>query len=368
MTYPNLNNLLQEVGDKVVEVNKLIQKINCLYDYGEIDIHIYLTYLEDMKLLKYIDNKAVITKNWINFSGKVAREDFVSSLVCYYPPLLDYLLWKVYKEAYSIGQSGDGLALYEFIDNIPKFAKRILEIRNIKMQEAEEVKSFFGPIFKGYPQYGHILSRLRLMQFVEETEDTKVEMVGKTPNEIWVHERKISSSINLKPLDFKNRYTLTPYEYVDYEVSEDIKEILSHPWKTFMIIIGMLISEYKAEGFSGVSIRPIDKKNPYTEQETEVFIYDLNGKENKVGSLKEFVESFCKSNRLYLFPDKAPEVDSLLFSMMDTKQFVYGDGEYLLNSTFDDRLYSAEGIIIKNRSRKFKAMLKEYVEELRRKL
>ena len=360
--------LLLKVGDCVVEVNKLIQKLNYLYDYGEIDINVILSYIEDMQFLKYVEDKAVITKKWINFSRKVTREDFVSSLVCYYPPLFDYLLWKVYREAYNIGQSCDGSALYEFIDNIPKFADRVLEIRNKKMQETEEIKSFFGPIFKGYPQYGHILSRLRLMQLVEETDDTKVERIGKTPNDIWVQERKISSNINLEPLDFKNLYTLTPYEYVDYEVSEDIKEILSHPWKTFMVITGMLISEYKAEGFNGVSIRPIDKKNPYTEQETEIFIYDLNGKENKVGKLKDFVESFCKTNRLYLFPEKAPEVDNILFSMMDTKQFIFGDGEYVLNSTFDDRLYSAEGIIIKNRSRKFKAMLKEYVEELRRKL
>ncbi len=53
---------------------------------------------------------------------------------------------------------------------------------------------------------------------------------------------------------------------------------------------------------------------------------------------------------------------------MDNKQFTYKDGEYVLNASFDDRLYSSEGIIIKNRARKFKNMLKDYIEELRKSL
>jgi len=355
-----------KVGDWVVEVKKLIQQLNMLYDYGEINTHIYLSYLENLNFIRTMDNKVVITRKWIDFSGKVTREDFISSLVCYYPPLLDYLLWKVYQEACAIGQRGDGEALYEFIDHIPKFANRVLEIRNSQIPETEEVKSFYSPVFKGYPHYRQILTGLKLMQLAEDVEDAEAPKMGKTPNEIWVKGRKIASNIDLKMLDVKNDYTLTPYEYRDYEVAGDIKEILSHPWKTFMVVMGMVISEYKAEGFDGVSIRPVDKKNAYIEQEIEVFIYDLKGREYRIGNFKDFVKDFCDASQLYLFPDKAPEINRVLFGMMDAKQIVYRDGEYVLNASFEDRLYTAEGIIIKNRSRKFKNMLKEYIEELRR--
>lgn len=349
----------------MLDVKNLIKQINYLYDYGEIEYNNNLSYLEDLDLIKNKEGIYIITKKWINFSGKVTKEDFTSSLECSYPPLLDYLLWKVYHEAYAIGQSGDGKVLYEFIDSIPKFADRILEVRKQELVETEEIKLFYRPIFNGYPEYRTILTRLKFIQLAEEIDDKEVEKMGKTPNEIWIKERKISSNIKLELLKDKNLYTLTPYIYNDFEVSEDIKEILSHPWKIFMIILGMVISEYKAEGLNVISIRPKDKNNPYSEQTLETYIYNQKGKENRVGDLKGFIKQFCNKNYLYLFPDKSPDVDAVLFNLIDAKQFNYKDGEYILNQSFDDRLYSSEGIIIKNRSRRFKMLLKDYIEELR---
>lgn len=352
----------------MLDVKNLIKEINYLYDYGEKEYDNTLSYLENLDFIKNKENIYIITKKRIDFSGKVTREDFISSLVCSYPRLLDYLLWKVYHEAYAIGQSGDGKALFEFIEHIPKFADRILEIREKSLIETDEIKAFYRPIFNGYPEYRTMLTRLKFIQLAEEVEDTEVENIGKTPNDIWIKERKISSNIELDILKEKNSYTLTPYIYNDYEVTEDIKEILSCPWKTFMVILGMIISEYKAEGLKVISLRPKDKKNPYSEQTLETFIYDQKGKENKIGDLKDFVKHFCDRSHLYLFPNKSPEINATLFNLIDTKQFNYKDGEYTLNQVFDDRLYSSEGIIIKNRSRKFKTMLKDYIEELRRSL
>ena len=350
----------------MLDVKNMIKAINNLYDYGEGSITSSIVYLEKCSFITKKDDRYVITKKWIDFSGKVKREDFISSLMCCYPSLLDFLLLKVYKEAYSIGQSGDGEALYEFVDNISKFADKLLTIKEENIEETEEIKSFYSPVFNGYPQYRTILTKLRFIQLAEDVEDTHVEQIGKTPNEIWTKERKISSNVNLEELKEKNKYTLTPYKYNDYNVTNNIKEILSYPWKTFMVVLGMVISEYKAEGIEGISIRPQDKKNPYTEQKIESFIYDEKGKENKCGQLKEFVTQFCDKNHLYLFPKISPDIDSILFSLMDSKIFIYKNSEYVLNTSFDDRLYSSEGIIIKNRARKFKTMLKDYIEEVRK--
>ena len=359
---------IQKAGDKVLDVKNMIKAINNLYEYGEGRITSSIEYLEELNFITKNDDRYVITKKWIDFSGKVKREDFISSLMCCYPPLLDFLLLKVYKEAYSIGQSGDGKALYEFIEYIPKFADKIFTIREKNIEETEEIKSFYSPVFNGYPQYRVILTKLRFIQLAEDIDDSEADQIGKTPNEIWVKERKITSNVKLEELKEKNKYTLTPYEYNDYNVSIDIKEILSQPWKTFMVVSGMVISEYKAEGIEGISLRPQDKKNPYTEQTIETFIYDEKGKENKFGQLKEFVRQFCDKNHLYLFPKRLPEIDSALFNLMDSKIFIYKNSEYVLNPSFDDRLYSSEGIIIKNRARKFKTMLKDYIEEVRKSL
>lgn len=351
-----------------MDIKKRISEINRLYDYGEISIDQSLRYLVDLNFLSEVENKYVITMKWILFTEKVSREDFVDSLLCYYPPYLEYLLSKIYKEAYLIGQSGDGDALFEFVNSVPKFADKILHLKEIKSEEDEEIKLFYLSIFKGYPQYRAILTKLKFMQMAENIEDVPNIKMGKTPNEVWVEGRKIASNVELEELDEPNGYSLTPYKYKDFTVPDDIKTILSEPWKVFMIILGMVISEYKAEGFGGISIRPFDIKNPYVEQELNVFIYNLKGKENKIGSLKDFVKEFCMSNKLYLFPNQAPDVNKILFRLMDSKQVVFKDGEYVLSSIFDDRLYSQEGIVIKNRSRKFKGLIKDYIERFRREL
>ena len=106
-------NPVQRAGVKMLDVKNLIRDLNGLYDYGEVKFDSYLTYLMNLNLIKRIEDRYLITNKWIDFSGKVTREDLISSLACCYPPLLDYLLWKVYQEAYAIGLSGDGEALIE---------------------------------------------------------------------------------------------------------------------------------------------------------------------------------------------------------------------------------------------------------------
>lgn len=348
----------------MLNVNELVKKLEILYDYGEIDSNETLKYLIDLNFLKYIEDKLVITKKWIRFSGKVSREEFVASLLCYYPLLLKTLLLRVYKEACTIGESGDAKALFEFINSTPKFADTILKIKNETIDENEEIKALYQAIFKGYPQYLSILSKLKVMQLVEDIEDLSIVFMGANPNENWVQGRRITSSVSLKILKDKNKFTLIPYEYLDFEVEKDAKEVLSYPWKTFLIILSMVISEYKVAGFEGVAIRPNDISNPYNEQELDLYIFNAKGNEIKVGTLNNFVYEFCAKNDLCLFPDKVPLAHKVVFELLGQHKIDFKDGEYVLNQDFNDFIYSKD-MIIKNRSRKFKNNLKDYIEDLR---
>ena len=127
----------------LININELVKNFNLLYDYGEIKNNIDLQYLIDQNFIRLAEDRLVITKKWVKFSGKVSREDFISSLLCFYPPLLHKLLKKVYEEACIIGQRGDSKALYEFIDSIPSFAETILKIKDEVVEETEEIKSFY---------------------------------------------------------------------------------------------------------------------------------------------------------------------------------------------------------------------------------
>lgn len=348
----------------MLNVNELVKKLDILYDYGEIDKNEILNYLIDLNFLKSIKDKLVITKKWIKFSGKVSREDFISSLLCYYPLLLKTLLLKVYKEACTIGERGDGKALFEFIDSIPKFSDTILKSTNETIDENEEIKALYQAIFKGYPQYPSILSKLKVMQLAEDINDLDIVSMGFNPNENWVQGRRITSSTSLKIIKDKNKFTLIPYEYSDFEVEKEAKEVLSYPWKTFLIILSMVISEYKIAGFQGVAIRPNDISNPYNEQELDIYIFNAKGNEIKVGTLNNFIYEFCTKNDLCLFPDKVPEAHKVIFELLGEHKIDFKDGEYVLNQDFNDFIYSKD-MIIKNRSRKFKNNLKDYIEDLR---
>lgn len=348
----------------MLNVTELVKSLNILYDYGEIDNNESLNYLVYLNFLKCIEDKLVITKKWIKFSGKVSREDFISSLLCYYPVLFKVLLLIIYKEACIIGQSGDSQALFEFIDSIPKFADTILKIQSESINENEEIKDLYQAIFKGYPQYPLILNKLRIMQLAEDESDLEVLPMGINPNENWIQGRRITSSAHIEVLKNRNKYTLIPYEYSDFPVEKEVGEVLSYPWETFITILSMVDLEYKVGGFEGLSIRPIDRSNPYNVQALELYIFNIKGKEIKIGRLNNFIYEFCTENDLYLFPDKAPEADKVVFDLFAEHKIDFKDGEYVLNEDFKDLIYSKD-IIIKNRSRKFKNLLKDYIEKLR---
>ncbi|AKC62819.1 hypothetical protein [Clostridium sporogenes] len=348
----------------MVEANKLIDSLNTLYDYGEIDEYTPLKYLMHLEFLIDKEGKYIITKKWIKFSKIVTREDFISSLICYYPNLLETLLLRVYKEAVNIGRSGDSKALFEFIDSVPKFADKIIEIRNKEINEDEEIKSFYTLIFKGYPQYLKVLSIFKEMQKAEQYEQIEDMVIGKVPDKMWTDGRKVTSNVKLIKAKGDKEYSLVPFEYTHYKLKDDIKDILSYPWKTFLVVLGMVISESKSVGFEAISIKPQDSSNPYVVQDLNVYIHNTEGKEVRVGDLKKFVYELCISSNFLLFPDKEPDVNLTIFELMDENIFKYKDGQYLLEEYFNERIYQSE-IILKNHSRKLKNKIKDYVEELR---
>lgn len=351
----------------LININETVNNLNTLYYYGEIKNNDDLNYLVDLKFINKIEDRLVITKKWAKYSGKINREDFISSLMCYYPPLLNVLLLKVYKEALIIGNSGDGEALFEFINSIPVFANEVIKIKDKHADENEEIKSLYQVVFNEYPQYQQMLNKLKLMQMVEDVDDLEMSPMGNNPNEIWTKGRRITSSIDIQCLKRKNAYTLTPYVYYDFPVEREIKDVLCYPWKTFLTVLGLMFIEYKTIGYDVVSIRPADLVNGYNDQSLDLYIFDIEGNEIKVESLNNFAYEFCLESDFYLFPDKAPELDKVVFKMMNEKKIDFKDGEYVLNEEFKDLIYSKD-IIIKNRSRKLKNMLKDYIEKLRKAL
>ncbi len=348
----------------MARVNELFKYLNILYDYGETKKLDILRYLIECNFLVSKSDRVIISRRWIKFSGLSSREEFISSLLCWYPDLLNILLKIVYEEAVSIGRSGDSKVLFDFANSVPIFAKSILLLKDKEVFETEEIKNFYQMIFGGYPHYQLILSKLKIMQNAHEQIEVGCPGMGETPNEAWIRGRNIASQVDIEQLDVKNQYTLTPYKYIDFPVSREVYDVLSNPWKTFITVLCMIISEYEAEGFEGICIRPTDKDNAFSLQPLDIYVYNIKCREIRLGKLKDFTYEFCSDSGFSLFPDMAPDVDKIVFDMLENEKIAYKDGEYVLNTAFKDHIYSKD-IIIKNRSRRFKNVLKDYIEKLR---
>ncbi|SKB72991.1 hypothetical protein SAMN02745120_0082 [Acetoanaerobium noterae] len=346
-------------------IKELVKKINVLYDYGQTEMADSLNYLIDMNLLIKTADIVIISKKWIKFSGKMNREDFISSLLCYLPAVLVELLIRTYKEAKQIGNYGDSLALFEYINSISKFASKIIELKEQEANVTGEVQEVFFEVFKGYPQYQQIMTKLILMQLVDEQEESNTHEIGEVPDSMWIKGLKVASNISLKPLKSKNRYTLTPFEFYNKLSVSQINGILSYPLKTMLVVIGMIAEEYKKEQFEGLSLKPINPDNPYIQQEVMVHTWTTKGIEIRISDLNTFIYNLCVTNGFYLFPDKVPEMDKLLFQLIDECIFEFKDDSYVLSAEMDDIIYASNVFMIKHAD-KFKNLLKENIEEIRR--
>jgi len=350
-----------------MDTKQLIKSLNHLYDYGETPYSSELAYLSASYFIIANDDIVTITKKWITFTNKLKRKDFISALLCYYPPLLQNLLIRAYQEALRIGKSGDSNSLFEFINAIPNFASQTQTLKNEQLNETSEIKKLYQEIFKGLPQYLAILTKLKEMQKAIPIDDIKNTPLGKTPDSMWTANRKISSKEILTPLNKINIYTLTPYNHVTSKGEKEDAFILSSPWRLFMTQLLLVSSEYRAEGFTGISIRPSSPTDPYLSQELNLFIFNTSGKEILLSSIDQFAYEFCGQSKFYLFPDQPPEVSKALFSMLDKNLIEYRDNEYRLMPDFEGLIY-LELRTLKNQSGKFRKLIKAYVESLRESL
>ena len=334
------NLIWQRSGRTVIEIKKIKKNLEQLYDYGEIQYLPDLSYLQDLDLLSEKKNRWLITAKWIDLTGKLDRDSFISVLLCYYPPVLDVLLYKTWLDACDIGKKGDSEALFLYVDSVPRFAERILQLKQQRPQETAEIKQYISQLFGGWPGYQSIIRMFKDMQKAENTEDIPTTVMGKYPDEMWTPGRKISSRAFLEPLEKKNTYTLTPYNFSDSRVeSPDIKEIISHPWKTFVLRLGLVITGYRVEGLEGLSIRPVNEKAPYSRQELQFHIYAGSGREVLYGKLNDFAKEYCQKNKFLLFPDKPPDISAVLFDFFEEDKFIFKGIEYMVESTFHERIY-----------------------------
>jgi len=345
----------------------LIKTLQKLYDFGEITSSSDIDYLFDNGFLSTINNIAIISLKWIIFTSKLKRDDFISALTCYYPPLHRNLLIRVYQEALKIGRSGDSNSLFEFINATPCFAKQIRSLKEASLIEKEEIRLLYQEVFHGLPQYLAILNKLKEMQKAENIDDVENIPLGAIPDNMWTANRKISTKETFIPLCKINSCTFVPFKIDSSESVEGEKFVLESAWRQFLTQLLMVNSEYRAEGFSGMSVRPSNSADPYSLQSLNIFIFNISGKEILLGELDQFVYTFCIKNSFYLFPDQKPEVSAALLSMLNKNLIDYRDNEFILMPDFEDTIY-CKLRTLKNQSRNLRTKIKEFIETLRESL
>jgi len=346
-----------------VQLANITRHIKLLYQDGEYPFADELNFLIKENLLIRLENKCIISESWIRLSHRLGEEDFVRTLLAVNPEMIMALLVKTKSYAVEIALKNDKKEVFDFVDSLPLFANKLIDLKVVQINQEDALQY----LFNGNMSYQSMIRLLKNIQLIKKTETVTVQPLSDEPDYNWINGRIVSALYPSVRSDSPNRFVLTTLDISHEKISPETKAILSQPWETFLVIIGMIKMEYRIENEDGFFIRPGKPDNAMEEQDLFVTLSSQSGKVKEYGNLNAFAAELCTSMGILLFPGNEPHTDMALFALLRRSVFVYTVTEYLLNPEWEDRIYTTERFL-KNKSRSLRKNLRSAIEKLRSEL
>ncbi|MFW6029692.1 MAG: hypothetical protein ACOCRO_05500 [Halanaerobiales bacterium] len=375
-------------------MEKLINAFNTLYNYGEIKLDIvpenYQEWLISQGWLVKNNEYLLISKRWINLSALTnIEEDFINHLLVFYPEYQQYLLINLLEIGSEISNAEDTDELVRYVSSLPKYSVKLMdlcneikshfdkEIHEINNSEWNDLKSDYTCevsndldilIFGGNIQYEKLLNMLKLIQNLEFT-NTDTQLVSSLTNSVdknWIKGRKVTSNPFLKPV-IESKYSLVPVkEKIEVPKLKVLNKYLNNPWGIFLILLGMVEKQLRAEKNDRINLRPsAETEDPYNPKQINFYTYLEDGREVLVGSLEYFTKGFLDYLEMEIFPANKFILTDYFSELLNDKLYIYKHDEYIMSEEIDSLLYKRPLMIaLKKYAKKFTLNLKEYVERL----
>ncbi len=345
------------MSNNLVNIAKYIKH---LYQNGEYPFTDEINYLVKENLLIRLDNKFIISASWINLSHQLGNENFLRTLLAVNPEMIMALLVKTKSYAVEIALMNDKKEVFDFVDSLPFFANKLIDLKDAHINQEDSLQY----LFNGNMSYQSMIRLLKNIQLIKKTETMTVQPLSDEPDYNWINGRIVSTLYPSERPDSPNRFVLTKLDIISEKISPETKAILTQPWETFLVIIGMIKMEYRIENEDGFFIKPGKPNNAMEEQDVLVTLSSQSGKVKEYGNLNAFAAELCTNLGIFLFPGNEPHTDIALFALLRRSVFVYNVTEYLLSPEWEDRIYNKERFL-KNKSRSLKKNLRSAIDKLR---
>ena len=270
---------------------------------------------------------------------------------------------KTKKYANEIALKSDKKEVFEFVDSLPLFATKLIDLKDVQINQEDTVQY----LFNGNVSYQSIIRLLKNIQLIKKYEVSTVQPLSDEPDYNWINGRIVSALYPAERPDSPNRFVLTTLDISHVNISPETKAILSQPWETFLVIIGMIKMEYHIENEDGFFIKPGKPDNAMEEQDVYITLSSQSGKVKEYGNLNAFAADLCTNLGILLFPGNEPHTDIALFALLRRSVISYNGTEYLLNPEWEDRIYTTERFL-KNKSRSLRKNLRSAIDKLRSEL
>ncbi|PFM92587.1 hypothetical protein COD05_06175 [Bacillus cereus] len=360
-----------------MDIGQIYQRLKQLYDYGESGYEESLYFLVQKNILKRIQDKLIITTNWITHSQQFQSErDYLLSLSCLREDYQKYLVEISFLTAFKMSAADDIEGIETFVDNLPKLSSYavsvLLEIKEgsgfsitsledrLKRKE-EQYQKLNHFIFDGPPYYQRLMFYLKCAQVYKQESVIGDMPLGKKVDEKWQKGRKISTDLSLSPLKGQPLHTLAPSipeRKIDHP---QFQHIFTYPWKLFVFLCCIVRENFEAQGVQAIRFQEVG-------DEVDVLLTASNHQQYRYGSFDEFAVEFCKLNRYQLFPNEVSNLKTVFQNLVERKLLIIVDNEYRLPTTIEDVIYNTRLYIpLIAESKQLRGRMEQWIDELREK-
>ncbi|MBM7649042.1 hypothetical protein JOC78_001995 [Bacillus ectoiniformans] len=360
-----------------MDVKKSYQWLKQLYDYGECELNDIFSFLKQQGLLEMIQNRYVITNNWITYGQLFQSEkDYLFSLFCFKTNYQKYLVEVALLTALKMSETKDLKGIETFVSNLSNlsaytvsvmaeikgnsgFSNACLEVR-LKPKE-EQFQDFNRLIFDGPPHYQRVMFYLKHVQAYKQENVIEDIDLGKKIDDQWQKGRKISTNLFLSPLKERPFYTLVPFipeRKIDHP---QFQHIFIYPWKLFVFLCCIVRENFEAQGVQAIRFQVVG-------DDVDVLLTASNHQQFRYGNFDEFANEFCKVNQYQLFPNELRNLHTIFQNLVERRLLTVVDDEYRLPTTIEDVIYNTRLYIpLIAESKQLRARLEQWVDELREK-
>lgn len=356
-----------------MDVKKSYKLLKELYHYGESEYHSSLCFLEQQYFIKQIQNRYVITNNWISYGQQFQIEhDQLLSLFCFKDNYQKYLVEVSLLTALKMSEAEDIEGVEAFVSDLPKFsAYAISVLAELKFvtscleerlkQKEEQYQSLNRFIFGGPPHYQRVMFYLKHIQAYKQENVIGNIPLGKKIDEQWQKGRKISTDLFLSPLKERPCHILVP-SILERKIDHpQFQHIFTYPWKLFVFLCCIVRENFEAQGVQAIRFQEVG-------DEVDVLLTASNHQQYRYGSFDEFAVEFCKLNRYQLFPNEVSNLKTVFQNLVERKLLTIVDDEYRLPTTIEDVIYNTRLYIpLIAESKQLRGRMEQWIDELREK-